>query len=158
MRQAVGNLINMGVSESQIREMGEEGKVSELVEIRSPADGFILARSVSTGQFVPTGEELYRIADLTKVWILAETYESEGSLLAPGMEVKAIHPQTKRAFLAKVTQILPQFDPQTRTMKVRLEADNRSFALRPDMFVDLEISVRYPAALAVLSSCGRYGP
>ena len=149
MRQAVGNLINMGVSESQIREMEETGQVSELVEIRSPADGFVLARAVSVGQFVPAGNELYRIANLDRVWILVETYDSEGRLLAPGMEVKCTHPQTKRTFRARVTGIPPQFDPQTRTMKVRLEADNPGHALRPDMFVDIDVLVRMPPAITV---------
>ena len=149
MRQAVGNLINIGVSESQIREMEKTGKTGELVEIRSPAAGFVLVRAVTEGQYVTVGTELYRIADLGKVWILAETYESEGKLLVPGMEVKATHPQTKRTVRAKVTGILPQFDPQTRTMKVRLEADNPGYSLRPDMFVDLEIPVRRPPAVTV---------
>jgi len=148
-RTAAGNLINMGVSESQIREMEKSGKASDLVEVRSPADGFVLARSVTQGQFVSAGSELYRIADLGKVWILAETYESEGRLLKPGMEVKAIHPQTNRTYRARVTEILPQFDPQTRTMKVRLTADNPGYPLRPDMFVDLEIPVRMPPAITV---------
>jgi RND family efflux transporter MFP subunit len=149
MRTAVGNLINIGVSESQILEMEKTGKASELVEIRSPADGFILARSVTEGQFVSAGSELYRIADLGKVWILAETYESEGDLLKPGMEVMAVHPQTKRTYRARVTGILPQFDPETRTMKVRLEADNPGYSLRPDMFVDLEVQVRMAQAVTV---------
>jgi Cu(I)/Ag(I) efflux system membrane fusion protein len=149
MRTAVGNLINMGVSESQIKEMEKTGKASELVEVRSPADGVVLARGVTQGQFVSAGTELYRIADLGKVWILAETYESDGTLLRAGMEVKATHPQTKRTYRARVTEILPQFDPQTRTMKVRLEADNPGHSLRPDMFVDLEIPVRMPAAINV---------
>jgi RND family efflux transporter MFP subunit len=148
-RQAAGTLINMGVSESQIRDMENTGKVIELIEIRSPADGFVLERSVTEGQFASAGSELYRIADLGKVWILAETYESEGKPLAPGMEVKATHPQTKRTYRARVTEILPQFDPQTRTMKVRLEADNPGYSLRPDMFVDLEIPVRRPPAIVV---------
>ncbi|MBP2669214.1 MAG: efflux transporter, family, subunit [Deltaproteobacteria bacterium] len=148
-RQAAGALINMGVSESQILDMEKTGKVIELVEVRSPADGFVLERSVSEGQFASVGSELYRIADLGKVWILAETYESEGKLLRPGMEVKATHPQTKRTYRARVTEILPQFDPQTRTMKVRLETDNPGYSLRPDMFVDLEIPVRMPPAVTV---------
>jgi len=65
------------------------------------------------------------------------------------MEVKATHPQTKRTYRAKVTEILPQFDPQTRTMKVRLEAGNPGYSLRPDMFVDLEIPVLMPPAVTV---------
>ena len=129
MHQAVGNLINMGVSESQIREMGNTGKVGELVEIRSPSDGFVLARAVTEGQYVSVGSELYRIADLGKVWILAETYESEGKHLVPGMKVKVTNPRTKRTVQARVTEILPQFDPQTRTMKVRLETDNPGYSL-----------------------------
>jgi RND family efflux transporter MFP subunit len=149
MRQTRGNLISMGVSELQIEEMEKSRKIGELVEIRSPSDGFVLARAVTEGQFVPGGSELYRIADLGKVWILAETYGSEGKLLRPGMEVKGTHPQTKRTYRAKVTEILPQFDPQTRTMKVRLEADNPGFLLRPDMFVDVEVPVRMPAAVNV---------
>jgi membrane fusion protein, copper/silver efflux system len=149
MRTAVGNLINIGVSESQILEMEKTGKASELVEIRSPADGFILARSVTEGQYVSAGSELYRIADLAKVWILAETYEGDGNVLKPGMDVKVIHPQVKRTYRAKVTEILPQFDPETRTMKVRLEADNPGYALRPDMFVDLEVSIRMAPAVTV---------
>ena len=111
MRTAVGNLINIGVSESQIREMEKTGKASELVEIRSPADGFVLARSVTEGQFVSAGSELYRIADLGKVWILAETYESEGNLLRPGMEVMATHPQTKRTYRAQGDRDPPPVRP-----------------------------------------------
>jgi Cu(I)/Ag(I) efflux system membrane fusion protein len=65
------------------------------------------------------------------------------------MEVIATHPQTGRVYRARATGILPQFDPQTRTMKVRLEADNPGFLLRPDMFVDLEVPVRMPPAVNV---------
>jgi RND family efflux transporter MFP subunit len=149
MRQAVGNLINMGVSESQIQEMGRTRKVSELVEIRSPSDGFILNRAASPGQFVPVGNEVYRIADLRKVWILAEIYENEGRFVKPGMKVRGTHPQTTQTFDAEVSEILPQFDPQSRTMKVRLEAGNPGLHLRPDMFVDLEVPVARPAAIVV---------
>ncbi len=84
------------------------------------------------------------------MWILAvELTRAKGKHLRPGMEVKATHPQTKRSFRARVTEILPQFDPQTRTMKVRLEADNPGFLLRPDMFVDLLIPLRMPPAVSV---------
>ena len=149
MRTAVGSLINLGVSESQIREMEETGKASQLVEIRSPSDGFILERSVSAGQFIPAGNEMYRIADLGKVWILAETYENEGMLLRPGMKVKATHPQRRLTFHARVSEILPLFDAGTRTMKVRLEVDNPGGTLRPDMFIDLEVPVEMPPTLTV---------
>lgn len=149
MRQAVGNLVNMGVSESQIREMEQTRKVPELVEIRTPSDGFILARSVTSGQFMPVGNELYRIADLSRVWVLADVYGNEARYLKPGMAVKAIQTDLGKTFGAKVSAVLPQFDPATRTLKVRLEAENPGYVLRPEMFVDLEIPVRMPPSLNV---------
>ena len=97
-------------------------KVSEFVEIRSPSDGFILTRAASPGQFVPVGNELYRIADLRHVWILADIYENEARFIKPGIKVKGYATQSDgEPFGARVTEIQPQFDPQTRTMKVRLE-------------------------------------
>ena len=60
-----------------------------------------------------------------------------------------MHPQTERTYRTRVTGILPQFDPQSRTMKVRLETDNPGYSLRPDMFVDVEIPVRMPPAVTV---------
>jgi len=150
MRQAVGNLINMGVSQSQIREMGESGKVSELVEIRSPSDGFILVRGVSEGQFVSVGSELYRIADIGKVWILADLFEHESRFARAGQQVKVFYQD--RPYNAKVSKVLPQFDPVSRSFKVRLEMDNPGYVYRPDMFVDVELPVNLPDSLTVPAS------
>jgi len=147
MRQALGNLINMGVSESQVREMAKTRKAPQFIEVRSPSDGFILVRGVTPGQFVTAGTEIFRLANLDKVWILAEIFENEGQFIKPGTRVKVTHPQMNKTFDAKVSNILPQFDPQTRTLKFRLEADNAGYILRPDMFVDVELPVNLPAAM-----------
>ena len=149
MRQAVGNLLNMGVSESQMQEMAKTRKTSELVEVRSPCEGFILARSVTPGQFVSVGNELYRIADLSKVWVLADLFQNEADYFKPGTKVKVTLPQQKKDFQAVVSTVLPQFDATSRTLKVRLEIDNPGYALRPDMFVDVEFPVTRPVALTV---------
>ena len=150
MRQAVGNLINMGVSQSQIREMENTGKVSEFVEIRSPSDGFILVRGVSEGQFVPVGSELYRIADLGKVWVLADLFEHESRFVRAGQTVKVLY--QGRTYDARVGKILPQFDPVSRTFKVRLEMDNPEYVFRPDMFVDVELPINLPDSLTAPAS------
>ena len=149
MRQAVGNLLNMGVSESQMKEMAKTRKASDLVEVRSPSEGFILARSVSPGQFVSVGNELYRIADLSRVWVAADLFQNEAEYVKPGIKVKVVQPQQKKEFYATASNVLPQFDPNSRTLKVRLELDNPDYLLKPDMFVDVEFSVRLPAALSV---------
>ena len=149
MRQAVANLINMGVAESQIRDMKESGKISDLVEIRSPSDGFVIARAVSEGQFISVGSELYRIADIRKVWILADLFEYESRFARAGQVVKVHY--LDKIYQAKITDILPQFDPISRTFKVRLEMDNPKYIFRPDMFVDVELPVNMPKSVTVPS-------
>jgi membrane fusion protein, copper/silver efflux system len=119
------------------------------IQIVSPVDGFILSRSISTGQRVDKGAEFYRIADLSHVWILADVYENEAQYFQPGTIATLTSPYQKRTFRARVSKVLPQFDPATRTMKLRLETDNPGFLLRPDMFVDVELPVTAAAGLTV---------
>ena len=73
------------------------------------------------------GTEFFRIADLSRVWILADIFETEASYFKPGMRVKMELPYQKRTLYAEVSPVLPQFDPATRTLKVRLEADNPGY-------------------------------
>jgi membrane fusion protein, copper/silver efflux system len=149
IRQAVEALQNLGVSDSQIEQMARTRNVDSYVDIRSPAKGFILVRNATLNQWIASGTELYTIADLSRVWVLAEVFEDEGQLIKPGTRVRVTHPQMGKSFNATVSDILPRFDPQTRTMKVRLETDNPEYVLRPDMFVDLEVPVTRPAAIVV---------
>ena len=115
----------------------------------APETGFIVARNVSPGQQFEKGFEWYRIADLSKVWILADLYGMEARHFRPGMSVKVSLPDQGKSFPARVSNVLPQFDPSTRTLKLRLETDNPGFTLRPDMFVDVELPVQMPPALTV---------
>jgi Cu(I)/Ag(I) efflux system membrane fusion protein len=147
VRQAIESLQNLGVSNTQIKEMEKTRKISEFVDVRSPTSGIVLSRNVSLGQCVGAGTELYRIADLSRVWVLVDTYENEARHFRPGNTVH-VHYQG-REFPARVSSALPQFDPATRTLKVRLEADNPGYALRPDMFVDVDFSVRMSSSITV---------
>jgi len=141
------NLLNLGVSESQVEELGRTRKLAENIVIRSPAQGFILARNVSLEQKFDKGSELFKIADLRKVWILLDTYENEARYFQPGQTVQVRY--QGKLYKAKVSSVLPVFDPATRTLKVRLEADNPGYTLRPDMFVDVEHTVSMPPAVTV---------
>ena len=115
----------------------------------APTPSFIIARNVSPGQRFEKGTEWYRLADLSQVWILADLYENEAEYIRPGEKVQVTYPYQKRNFQATVSQVLPQFDPTTRTLKVRLEMANPDFALRPDMFVDVEFPITLPPAISV---------
>jgi len=142
-------LRNLGMTEYQLDEIMRTQQGTDNIDIRAPAAGFILVRNLSPGQRFEKGSELYRIADLSKVWILADIFENEAQYLRPGKTVKISLPSQRKTFQAKVTDILPQFDEATRTLKVRLEADNPDYALRPDMFVDVELLMNLPPAITV---------
>ena len=142
-------LRNLGVSEAQIKQMADNHQLPETVDIVSPVDGFILARNVTPGQHFDRSMEFYRIADLSKVWIMAEIFGSEARDFRPGTVARVTFPDQGRAFSARVTDTLPQVDPVTRTLKLRLEAENPAFALRPDMFVNVELPVRVAPGITV---------
>jgi membrane fusion protein, copper/silver efflux system len=95
--------------------------------------------------------ELYRIADLSHVWVLADIYEDEAQYFVPGAAARVMLPGQNKSLAAKVSDVLPQIDPTTRTLKLRLEVDNPQFALRPDMFVDVQLRVPAPHGLSVPS-------
>src|ERR1700746_4008244 len=142
-------LRNLGLSDAQIKQMAESHQLPETVEIVSPADGFILARNITPGQHFDRSMEFYRIADLSKVWIVAEIFGSEAQDFRAGTLARVTLPDQGKTFSARGRHTLPQVDPVTRTLKLRLEADNPGFALRPDMFVNVELPVRVPPGLPV---------
>ncbi len=142
-------LLNVGMTEVQIDRIKETRKEELLVEIRSPADGFILERNVFLGgAFKPT-TTLYTVADLSVVWVLADAFETDERFLKPGTRVTIDHPALADSLGAVVTDVLPEFDAATRTLKVRLEARNPGFVLRPGMFVDVSVPVELGPALTV---------
>ena len=83
---------NLGMTEHQLDEIRRTGREGDRVEIRAPEAGFVLARNITLGERFERGTELYRIADLSKVWIVADTYETEASLFKPGMQVRVFVP------------------------------------------------------------------
>jgi Cu(I)/Ag(I) efflux system membrane fusion protein len=143
------NLYNFGMSPYQVDEMERTRTIPDFIEIRAPIGGFILYRNVSTGLRFDRGTEFFRIADLSRVWILADIFETEASYFKPGMRVRMELPYQKRTLYAEVSPVLPQFDPATRTLKVRLEAENPGYVMRPDMFVNVELPVSGPPAIIV---------
>jgi Cu(I)/Ag(I) efflux system membrane fusion protein len=145
---SIDRLRNLGVSDEQIKDLSKQRQASTLAYISSPADGFIMTRNISPGEKFDRGMEFYRIVDLRHVWILADVFENDSQAYRPGMMATVTLPQGKKLH-ARVSDVLPQIDPATRTFKLRLEADNPGFVLRPDMFVDVHLSVRLPAGISV---------
>ena len=142
-------LRNMGVSNSQLREMGKRRDLAQDIRIESPVDGVVLKRSVSPGLRFDRGFEFYRIADLNRVWILADVYRHQVPFIRRGASARITTAGESRAVSATVSPSEPIFDEATLTLKVRLEASNPQRALKPGMFVDVEFPVDLPATLVV---------
>jgi Cu(I)/Ag(I) efflux system membrane fusion protein len=147
--QALDRLLNMGISTAQIEEVKRTRDTPTNLVINAPAAGIVLARNLSVGQRFDKGTEWYRIADLTRVWILADVFEKDARYIRPGQTARVTLTAGGAPMTARVSDVPPQFDPASRTFKVRLEMDNPGFTLRPDMFVDVALGIELPSSVAV---------
>ncbi|HZK13669.1 MAG TPA: efflux RND transporter periplasmic adaptor subunit, partial [Desulfobaccales bacterium] len=146
---AAGVLMNLGMGKLQLDDLARSRELTQEIFINTPATSFILARNITPGQRFAAGEELYRLADLSRVWVLADVFESRAKYVRPGEKVQVTRPNQGEKHMATVSEILPEFDPSTLTVKVRLEVDNPKFALRPGMFVDVEFPIHKPPTVNV---------
>jgi RND family efflux transporter MFP subunit len=139
----------MGVSNSQLREMGKRRELVQDIRVESPVDGFVLNRNVSPGLRFDRGFEFYRIANLDRVWILADVYRDQLPLIRRFGAARIRTADGSHVLPARVSPSEPTFDEVTQTLKVRVEAANPRWALKPGMFVDVEFPVELPPALTV---------
>src|ERR1700674_1078657 len=142
IQSAEENLEFLGMGATQLREVARAHQIAKDIEFRSPVAGLVLARNAYPGLRFERGAELYRIADLSHVWVLANVSESEVQYFRSAAGARVVLPQVGRVIHAKVSAALPQYDPNSGMFKVRLEVDNPAYALRPDMPVEVELPVR----------------
>ncbi|RKU36955.1 hypothetical protein C6496_11365 [Candidatus Poribacteria bacterium] len=129
-----------GLTLSQIEDIRNRGEVSTTLPLFAPMAGTVVHMNVSQGQHVNRGMNLYRIADLNSLWIMADVYEYELPWIYMGQAVEiTAQSMPGQTFSGKVTYIYPFFDTQTRTQKVQIEVPNPTGRLRPGMYVTLQI-------------------
>lgn len=130
----------LDVPAHQIAELKNSRSASKLLHIHSRAKGIVINVGVREGQFVTPQTELYVIADLSTVWVFVDVFEEELPWVNVGdeaeMRVAAI---PGKVLTGRLTYIYPYADSKTRTIKARLEFDNRDLLLKPDMFADITI-------------------
>jgi RND family efflux transporter MFP subunit len=131
-------LILLGVSDRQIEALGTPEQSKPLIDVESPASGIILNRSVNTGEVVMAGKEMFRVADLSAVWVIGQIYEKDFAVVRVGTPaVITTQAYPGRSFKGRVGYIDPRVEPQTRTAQVRVELSNPGEMLRLGMFVDV---------------------
>ncbi len=135
---AMQRLRNLGVPEARIREIRDGNTNPRTIDWLAPADGTVMVKNIVNGQKVAAGDALYRIVDLTKLWVIADVAEGDIAEIKVGDRATV----TFRAYRGapvegKVTFIYPQLKPETRTVQVRIEVANPEQKLKPDMYADV---------------------
>jgi Cu(I)/Ag(I) efflux system membrane fusion protein len=149
VEQAEAGLLTLGVSRAQIDEIRRTRRVSSSIRMTAPAAGYVLDRRVAAGR-VAAGEELFRIADLRRVWIVADVSSRDAQYVRPGADVEIAVPGLGRTLHGAVSAaVAPQFDPVSQTVNIRLDADNPDGTLRPGMAVAAHVRLALPPGLAV---------
>ncbi len=124
----------------QIKQLNKTRKVMKGVHIHSPFDGIVMHIGARDGQRITPNTELYKIADLSKVWVIVDVYEDELPWVRVGdeaeMRVAGIPGKT---YHGKVAFMYPYLEAKTRTLKVRLEFDNPDLMLKPEMFANVRL-------------------
>jgi Cu(I)/Ag(I) efflux system membrane fusion protein len=143
-------LLLWDITEDQIAAFEKTGKTQTEMTINAPLSGIVLEKMVFDGAFIISGMNLYKIADLSTVWIIADVYEYEVPLVKVGQQVRVTLPYSSgEALNATVSFINPVLDPMTRTVKVRIAVKNPGLVLKPDMFVNVEIMASSHARLVI---------
>jgi Cu(I)/Ag(I) efflux system membrane fusion protein len=142
-------LRSLGVSNTQLRQLAVRRELEHDFRLESPVDGVVLKRGVTSGLRFDRGFEFYRIADLSRVWILADVDGHQLPFIRRGASARITSAEESHTLSATVSPSAPTFDETTQTLKVRLEAANSRVALKPGMFVDVEFPVTLPPALIV---------
>jgi RND family efflux transporter MFP subunit len=138
------------ITDQQISELEKRGTASRTMTLYAPASGFVTTRNAFPRQRVLPETELYALADLSTVWIIADVYEFEAADIKLGQPATVtISSYPGREFKGKITYIFPQVDNATRTLKVRVELANKNFALKPDMYADVVLNISYGNHLVV---------
>jgi RND family efflux transporter MFP subunit len=153
LKAAEERLLQFGVPAQAVTDLEHSGKVQRNIAIESPASGYIIERNALPNAYIQPETKLYTIADLSTVWVYANVFQNDVGRLKPGDSAQVtVDAYPKRKFNGRIDQILPQVDPTTRTVRVRLVFRNPGVILKPGMFVNVAIAVPLGRQLVVPAS------
>ncbi len=131
---ARNKLLNWEIAEGQINQIESSQTVMNDVDITSKVEGYVISKMIEVGSHVQRGSTMFKLADLSKVWVMFDAYESDVASIRVGDKVSfSVKALPGEDFTAEVTFIDPILNPQSRTVSVRAEAENKSLLLKPNM-------------------------
>ena len=134
------HLLILGLNDATIDSLAKKTDLAATFSLKSPIDGIVVERNATVGASVGTDANLFKIIDLSRVWIDADVFEKDLPRVRPGQEVKlTVTAFPESTFSGKVILINSVVDPDTRTVKVRTEVANPDGRLKPDMFANVQI-------------------
>ncbi len=132
-------LANWDISDDQIERLTATGEITRTMTIHSPANGVVVARRVSEGDHLKPGTELYQIADLSMVWVVAHVYEQDIPFVSLGQEATVTLPNLAGDRLtATVSYVSPFLDAHGQ-VEIRLDVNNSDYQLKPEMYAEVTI-------------------
>ena len=151
MRQLAQNslerLRNWGISEEQLERLRNDGQARRELTLSSPVNGVVLEKMATQGMRFMPGEVLYKLADLSTLWVIAKVFEQELGMVRPGQTARlTVNAFPGPVFKGKVAFVSPTLDPQTRTAQVRIELSNPNGVLKPSMYANVEIVIPHSKA------------
>jgi len=130
----------------QIDAILARGEVVDSFELRAPTGGVVVTKNVKEGDYVKTGEPLFRIADLSELWLHLQAFESDLAKLRYGQEVAfTVEAWPGETFTGRIAFIAPDVDRRTRTVPVRVNVPNPDGRLKPGMFARGQVRVKLAA-------------
>ncbi|EMI17590.1 metal transport-related, exported protein, partial [Rhodopirellula maiorica SM1] len=136
------NLTELGMTETQIEQLRKSRKPQSRIRIKSPQTGTVIEKSAVEGDYVKTGQKIYRIADLSSVWLMLDLFPDDASAVRFGQQVEAeIQSRPGEVFTGRVAFIDPIVNPRSRTVRVRVEILNFDRKLRPGDYATARITV-----------------
>jgi Cu(I)/Ag(I) efflux system membrane fusion protein len=128
------------INEEQIKELENKKQVRKTLTLYSPVDGVVIEKNIFLGMKISQGMNLMKIADLSSVWIYADIYQYELPWVRVGEDAEVgVSYIPGKILKGKVVYIYPFLQPETKTIKVRLEFANPGYLLKPDMYVNVSI-------------------
>ncbi|MFZ5464297.1 MAG: efflux RND transporter periplasmic adaptor subunit [Pseudomonadota bacterium] len=143
-------LRNWDITDDELRRLRQTGEAKRTVVYRSPVRGFVLEKPALKGMRFMPGEVMYKIADLSTVWLIADVFEQDIGLVKPGQTAKVvIDAYPGREFEGRVDYVYPTLNTPTRTVPVRVEMANPDNLLRPGMYAQIRLATSATAGKVV---------